>query len=141
MPNLSASLCQLRFLVAFLGQASLGNWWKTDVLNDTGQQFLVFNFSRNPLLAGFTATCLAARRVHDDRIGRRGAFHLFRFPGEMEQELHRVASTQNSSFLAALPRTQEQASAMLTQLAAEKVDAPEGPVQIGNLRDTLPPNI
>jgi hypothetical protein len=46
-----------------------------------------------------------------------------------------MASAQNSSVLAALPRTQEKAAAMLGPLASDRVDALEGPVQVGNLRD------
>lgn len=135
MPKLAHALCDLRLAVGILGQRGLGDWWDTDFLTPTGRQLLEYNFPRHPLLAGFSATCEAAQRLHDDRIGRRNTYHLFRLPAEREMEIHRIAAADGGQRLRTIDPTREAAMAVLERLAAESVDAPEGPVQVGDFRD------
>lgn len=131
------TLCRLRLLVAFLGQRGLGDWWATDFLSESGRQLLAYNFQRQPLLAGFTATCAAAKRLHDERIGRHRTYHLFRLPAETEVEVHAAAAADHERFLTEFPLTQRDAMADLGRIAVEAVDAPEGPVQVGGLDEVV----
>jgi hypothetical protein len=135
MNDAGTSLCKLRLAVAFLGQRSEQHWWDTEFLSGMGLQLLAYNFPRHPLVAGFTSTCQAAKRVHDDRIGRRATYHLFRLPAERESEVHRIAAEDGGRWLAEMPLDRDGAMEVLRQVAVETVDAPEGPVQVGEFRD------
>ena len=129
-----SDLCRLRLVVAFLGERDEGGWWSSGFLSPAGRQFLSYNFQRHPLLAGFGATCTAAKRLHDERIGRRNTYHLFRLPLETEAELHRAVAVDRE-LVAEHVLTRNGAVELLQRLARESVDAPEGPVQVGDLDD------
>ncbi len=70
MTDTQLRLVTLRFIVAVLGERSHFGWWPCSFLNEAGLESLDYNFPRTPLVAGFTATCLAAKGLHEDRIGR-----------------------------------------------------------------------
>ena len=131
----SIDLCRLRQAVAFLGGKGQHGWWDSDFLSETGLQLLSYTFPRHPVLAGFGATCQAAQRFHDERIGQRATYHLFRLPSALEAEMTRISSEDGGRRLGEMERTQAAAMKVLTQLAAQTVDAPEGPVQVGTMRD------
>lgn len=123
----------LRFAVGLLGQKSQKGWWDCNFLTDAGLDSLEYNFSRSPLSAGYSATCMAAKRLHDDRIGRTGVTHLFRLEPDLEILVQRAASGQEAYALKSLPLDPENLKTKLAQLAQGEIDSPEGPVQIGIL--------
>ena len=123
----------LRYSVGLLGQRSGNSWWDSNFLTDAGLDSLDYNFSRSPLSAGYSATCMAAKRLHDDRIGRTGVTHLFRLDPDLEILVQRAASSEEGRALKSLPRDPEKLKTTLAELAQGEIDSPEGPVQIGTL--------
>lgn len=130
-------LIQLRLIVGFLGEKNQFGWWDTNFLSKTGLQFLDINFPRTALAAGLNSVTEAARRLHDDRIGKGGVYHLFRFPSGVEEDLHRLFFTADQKELLALLESQDTAMGALSSMVSDSVGAPEGPVQIGNLKNML----
>ena len=63
---------KIRALVGYLGEKSQLNWWDTNFLSETGLQFLSINFPRSSFSAGVNSVSTAARRLHDERIGKGG---------------------------------------------------------------------
>jgi hypothetical protein len=126
-------LIQLRLAVAILGQRDQAGWWDCQFLDGAGLESLDYNFPKAPLAAGFTATCLAAKRLHDEWIGRTGVTHLFRLEPDLEMLIQHTATTDGGKMLRELPIGRESSMAALTRLAGEEIDSPEGPVQIGTL--------
>lgn len=139
MTDIIHPLILLRFSVAVLGQRDHSGWWNCQFLNTAGLESLDYNFPKAPLAAGFTATCLAAKGLHDERIGRTGVTHLFRLEPELEMLVQRAASQDAGKILRELPIDQESRMADLARLAGEEIDSPEGPVQVGLLHDTATP--
>lgn len=135
MNEIVQSLTLLRFSVAILGQRKQSGWWDCQFLDEAGLESLDYNFPKSPLAAGFTATCLAAKGLHDERIGRTGVIHLFRLEPELEMLVQRAASRDAGQMLRELPLDRDSCLAELTRLAGEEIDTPEGPVQIGLLPD------
>jgi hypothetical protein len=123
----------LRFAIGLIGQKSQKGWWDCDFLTEAGLDSLEYNFSRSPLSAGYSATCMAAKRLHDDRIGRTGVTHLFRLDPDLEILVQRAATSDGGHTLQALPLDAEQLKVRLAILAQGEIDSPEGPVQIGTL--------
>jgi hypothetical protein len=131
MNEIVQSLILLRFSVAVLGQRTQFGWWDCQFLDQAGLESLDYNFPKSPLAAGFTATCLAAKALHDERIGRTGVIHLFRLEPELEMLVQRAASRDAGEMLRGLPLDRDSCMADLARLAGEEIDTPEGPVQIG----------
>lgn len=128
-------LNHLRVLIGYLGEKSQSGWWDTGFLNTTGLQFLEINFPRTAFSAGCNAVIEAARRLHDERIGKGGVYHLFRLPIGLEEDLHQqLLFAKPDEYL---PHLQSAESAMeaLKELVSETVGAPEGPVQIGTVKN------
>jgi len=126
-------LATLRVLVAYLGEKDQFDWWPTAFLTVTGQRFLELNFPRTLLSAGVTCVCQAAKDLHDQRIGHAGAFHLFRLPHGLEQDVHRFLATDDGRDLVGLISGREQAVAGLNALAEEEGACSEGPVRVAAL--------
>ena len=82
-------LITLRTIVGFLGENPQFCWWDTNFLSQTGLQFLAINFPRSAFSAGCNSVTEAAKRLHDERIGKSGVYHLFRFPTYSEESIHR----------------------------------------------------
>jgi len=97
-----ATLVALRVLVAYLGEKDQFGWWSTSFLSVTGRRFLELNFPRTLLSAGVTAASDAAKDLHDQRIGHAGAFHLFRLPHGLEQDVHRYLGAEAAGGLGGL---------------------------------------
>jgi len=133
MDSLDSRFALVRFTVAYLGQSGQANWWPTTFLDDTGLAFTTYNFARAPLVAATTATVAAAKRLHDDRIGRTHTVHLFRLPLECENAIHRAASRNRGDLLRTVPRRRESLMEFLDQTATEVIEAPAGPIQVGEL--------
>lgn len=106
-------LIQLRLAVAVLGQRDHAGWWDCQFLNAAGLESLDYNFPKAPLAAGFTATCLAAKGLHDDRIGRTGVVHLFRLDPELEMLVQRTAAQDGGKMLCEVPIDRESSMAAL----------------------------
>ena len=123
----------LRLAVGLLGQRAGHRWWDCDFLSPAGLDSLEYNFARSPFTAAFSATCMAAKRLHDDRIGRTGVTHLFRFQPDLEIMVQKAASSEGNDF----PKLQQMdLSALLAELARigeHEIDSPEGPIQVGFL--------
>jgi hypothetical protein len=137
MTDLIHPLIRLRFSVAVLGQRDHEGWWNCQFLDTAGLESLDYNFPKAPLAAGFTATCLAAKGLHDERIGRTGVTHLFRLEPELEMLVQRAASQDAGKMLRDLPIDREMRMAELANLAGEDIDSPQGPVQVGLLEDAV----
>jgi len=133
------SLTLMRFSVTVLGQRAHGGWWDCQFLDEAGLESLDYNFPKAPLAAGFTATCLAAKALHDERIGRTGVIHLFRLEPELEMLVQRATARDAGQMLRELPMDRDASMAALTRLAGDEIDTPEGPVQIGLLPDLASP--
>ena len=127
-------LGSLRLAVACLGSGPCHAWWRCDFLSETGLAVAAYNFPRNPLLASFQATSLAAKHYHDESIGRRGSRHLFRLPTQIEVGLHQHISQRPEALDRSL-LTKGGAMSFLALLAECEIDPPEGPVQVGGLDD------
>jgi len=81
-----------RIVVLSLGESVQPPWWRTDFLNEIGLRFLERLYPRTAFHAAVHAAGKAACEIHDQAIGRRGAFHLFRLPEALEAEVHAFAS-------------------------------------------------
>ena len=128
---------KLRVLVGYLGEKEQFGWWDTSFLSPTGRQFLAINFPRAPLNAGSTAVSEAARRVHDARIGRIGAFHLFRLPPSIEESLHEQHYVWDPEFETDWLVSDETAMNRLKEYFSDPVESSEGPVQVGKVARIL----
>jgi len=124
----------LRVLIGFLGEKDQYGWWDTSFLSSTGRQFLAINFPRSPLSAGCTAVSEAAKRVHDSRIGRGGAFHLYRLPPPLEESLHEQLIAWEPQQETTWLDSREAAMKRLHEYFSDAVDSPEGPVQVGSIK-------
>jgi hypothetical protein len=137
MIEISHQIIKLRATVAVLGQAGHFGWWSCQFLNEAGLESLAYNFPRSPLVAGYTATCMAAKRLHDDRIGRTGVTHLFRLEPDQEILLQRTAAEERGAVLRDSSLDRDALMAGLAALGREEIDTPEGPVQVGVLADAF----
>lgn len=121
----------LRALVGFLGEKPQFGWWDTNFLSSTGLQFLAINFPRSAFSAGCNSVSEAARRSHDERIGKGGVYHLFRFPTSIEESIHKQLLDIDSNELIAWLNNTEIALEKLKGFVSDSGIAPDGPVQIG----------
>ena len=128
-------LAQLRVLVAYLGETVNPVWWGSQFTTEAGLDFSKINFPRCHVSAAVAGVTVVARRIHDDRIGRKGTRHLFRFAGGLERAIHREILEADQDALGRLIESKEEAMNALSGLAQQTVDAPEGPVQVGRLGD------
>ncbi len=88
--NIILKLVKIRTLVAFLGEKDQYNWWDTSFLGETGLKYLKLNFPRSIFLAGVTSVTEAAKKLHDERIGKGMVYHLFRLPFNIEERIHAI---------------------------------------------------
>jgi hypothetical protein len=129
-------LLRLRVAVGGLGQAGSHGWWPCSYLDPTGLDTLAYNFPRAPRAAGFAATSLAAKKLHDDRIGQTGVTHLFRLEPDLEIQVQRAATEDR---LAAIDLDPAALMRDLVRMADHEIDTPEGPVQVGFTADVDSP--
>ncbi|MEQ1869723.1 MAG: BrxE family protein [Vicinamibacterales bacterium] len=136
----TAAILRLRLLIAFLGENKQHGWWDTAFLDATGRRFLETTFPRTAFEAALRCTSEAARLIHDGQIGRRGAFHLFRLPIEVEDAIEsRISQSLDPDWLA-LVADKEAATRELLAMATTRVTAPAGPVQVGTEKTVLSPD-
>jgi len=132
-------LAKLRLLVGFLGENDQSGWWDCRFLCPNGLRFLEINFPRTVLAAAVTSVTAAARRFHDERIGKKDVYHLFRLPASLEEAVHNsIPGGTPDEWTAAIADT-DTAIARLGEMADDMVNAPVGPVQVGTF-ETLSTN-
>jgi hypothetical protein len=131
---------RLRLLVGFLGEKKQFNWWDTTFLDATGRRFLETVFPRTAFEAGLRCATEAARLVHDGQIGRVGAYHLFRFPVEIEDAIEGQIAQQLDPAWLTFVADRDAAERELQLMSAAPVTAPEGPVQVGTDKKVLSPD-
>lgn len=131
-------LSQLRFAVSFLGERDNAAWWDTGFLGRTGLRYAEFNFPRSTVAAAGVSASEAARRIHDDRIGRGGVFHLFRLPPAIEESVHFAMLHGDPEPIKCMIADRQTALEALKQMGgAGGVKGVEGPVQVGAVADIL----
>ena len=89
--------------VAFLGQAGSAGWWTSSFLSANGIAIAQYNFPRAPAYAAVNATIAGAKRMHDDRIGRRRCVHLFRLPLVDEMLIQQAIQQNRFELLQSMP--------------------------------------
>lgn len=123
-------LLELRVAVAFLGEQGQNGWWKTQFLQPTGQRFLEFVYPGTAFAAAVTASTEAAKRFHDERIGKGSVFHLFRLPTTLELRLHQHL-LKDSDDLAKIVTAAGAARTLLERRANGKQQSAVGPLRVG----------
>ena len=131
----------LRVLVAFLGEKPQLNWWDTNFLSPIGQKYLQIIFPRTSFSAGLNSIAQAAKRVHDDRIGKGGAYHLFRLPEYFEQKIPSMINSADPSTYLALIQSKESALKALESMINGNPLEARGPVHIGTIGSLRHPTL
>jgi len=115
----------LRTLVGYLASKGQNGWWESSFLDETGQRFLANVFPRTSFIAGKNSTIEVAQKEHDKALGKRGCYHLFRLPVEIEDRLMAMPTYPRGH------QWQDLAMPELEVFAKKGVKAPPGPVQVG----------
>lgn len=132
------NMVNLRYCVAFLGECDYSAWWDSGFLSPTGLRYAEINFPRSALSAAGVSASEAARRLHDDRIGRGGVFHLFRLPPAIEEAVHHTMLRGDPMPIKGMIADRQSALDALKEIAGgKKMNEVEGPVQVGNVSDLL----
>jgi hypothetical protein len=130
------NLATLRAVIAFLGERDQFTWWQSAFFGAGAASFLSPVFVRTQTLAQCAGAGMAAARVHDDRIGVGGVYHLFRLPEEMERRMH--GALQHEATCKEIGHwVADTASALhfLNTLAKGKPAEGMGPARVGSIRD------
>lgn len=130
-------ICRLRIAVAYLGERSQLSWWKSSFLTLTGWRFLERLFPRTSRQAAVESAIEAAKRVHDEAIGKGGVVHLFRFDEEQEARLHDTLMTFSASDIETLCASRESAESLLRDDFPGTVVPAVGAVQVGRFDETF----
>jgi hypothetical protein len=109
--------------VGYLGQTRSSGWWSSSFLAPSGLAVAEYNFPRAAGYAALNATTAAAKRLHDERIGKRRCVHLFRLALADEVLIQRTI--------------QHNGRAVLEAEGREVISVDAGPVQIGTLTDAF----
>jgi len=133
--SLPKDLAILRLLVGYLGEKPQYAWWDTNFLSPIGQQFMTINFPRTALSASIHSVTEAARRLHDERIGKGGVNHLFRLPAALEEDVHNAILTGEANLSIDLVNNQHTALDELGERATKKSVFTGGPKLIGTIID------
>lgn len=123
--------------VAFLGQAGSSGWWTSSFLSPNGLAVAQYNFPRAAAYAAVNATTAAAKRLHDERIGKRRCVHLFRLALADEVLIQRAIQHDGCALLDSIPRRREDALQVLEAEGREIISVEAGPVQIGTATDAF----
>lgn len=128
-------LVRSRYLVGSLGEDAATPWWGTTVTSPVGRRMLARMFPRTVLSASLETVGRAATAVHDQQIGRLGAYHLFRLPvaeelaiAELLRAPHGEALLQTIADLVDRPA---RIAALASLAAAETAPDAYGPMHIG----------
>lgn len=125
-------IVSLRLAVGLLGERDNMGWWQSVFMSPTSGAFLIPVFGARILEARYQGVVEAARRVHDERIGVGRAFHLFRLPEAMEQNLFDAARS-GSEELVKNSSSPKAAMATIERLLNKQTTAKSGPALVGTL--------
>lgn len=132
--SLAPELIELRAVIGYLGEREQFAWWPSSFFASGSGTFLSPIFPRTRTLAQIVGVSRAAARVHDERIGVGGAYHLFRLPEEIEQAIHRhLLDLQTHQELTQQLTDHASAVGRLAEIAQSAVDAAVGPTQIDEI--------
>lgn len=134
MKTLPERFSNVRIAVAFLGQ---DGWWTSSFLSQTGLAVAEYNFPRAARLAAANATVAGAKRLHDERIGKRRSVHLFRLPLAGEMLIQQAMKLNGCALLDSMPTRSEEALRVLEAEGGELISVQAGPVQVGSLDDAF----
>jgi hypothetical protein len=129
----------LRNAISCLGQSAELGWWNSTFLTSNGLAIIEFNFPRAAGFAALNATVAAAKRFHDERIGKRRCNHLFRLSFADEIALQRTVLTAGGEVLDGYACSQEDAIRRLESMAKGKVTAQSGPKRVGDANQAFTP--
>jgi hypothetical protein len=133
------SIIEARFLVASLGEIASPLWWRSEATSVVGKRMLERLYPRTFLAASLETASRAACIEHDLRIGRLGAYHLFRLPSAYEAAIHdqlQLPTTKNLLHTTAALDGVEQILGALSNLAGnENFSMARGPVKCGTIDD------
>ena len=136
MLELPHRFATVRMAVGFLGQAKSSSWWSSSFLSPNGLAVAQYNFPRAAGYAALNATTAAAKRLHDERIGKRRCVHLFRLALADEVLIQRTIQPNKRALLDPVLR-RDDALKVLEAESREVISVDAGPVQIGNLGDAF----
>jgi hypothetical protein len=135
--ELPPRFASVRMAVGFLGQAGSSAWWSSSFLSPNGLAIADYNFPRAAGYAALNATAAAAKRLHDDRIGKRRCVHLFRLALADEVLIQRTIQPGELALLDQVPRHRDDALKVLEAESRELISVDAGPVQIGTFEDAF----
>ncbi len=120
-----------------MGEESQFGWWESDFFGPTSTAFLSPVFPKAQFLAQCEGAAAAARKLHDERVGKGDdSFHLFRLPEELEQKYHELlldlgCADEFNSMIA----DQDSALAFLEKEFAGSASDLIGPTKVGSIGD------
>ena len=142
MSDITEPIVHLRILVLALGESQHAGWWNCQFLTPTGLSFLERIYPRSKFAAAVRSAGRAALMLHDERIGRGDAAHLFRLPLRLEQavddQLSRRAAEFEALFVPMLPRRAALLESLAVLAGAEDVGPGVGPQRIHASAGRLP---
>ena len=128
-----ATLLQIRLLVGYLGERAQFAWWPTAFYEPSSQLFLAPVFSKTSQLAQYHGVTEAARLLHDEHLNV-GSYHLFRFPEEVEQDLHALVQTSiGIKIVNEFLQSKGAALESLNELTGTTFPASVGPTVVGSI--------
>ena len=127
----------VRMAVGFLGQDESSAWWSSSFLSPNGLAISEYNFPRAASYAALNATTSAAKRLHDERIGKRRCVHLFRLALADEVSIQRAIQPEEHVFLDPVIQRHDDALKVLEAESREVISVDAGPVQIGTIEDAF----
>lgn len=129
------SILKLRLLIGVLGERAQFGWWPTAFYEASGRLFLEPIFVKTSRVAQYHGVIEAARRHHDAALNA-GAYHLFRLPEEIEQDLHMLMLEEGGELTEGVSYDDtHNALDALAGLAGAAKRSALGPVAIGNVSD------
>jgi hypothetical protein len=128
------ALARLRVLVALLGERDRFGWWSTAVLSSTGRRFMTLCFPRTAAASAITTVVEAAKVRHDERIGRTKAFHLFRLPHMLEQDIHGLLRARAVDLLADPAFSPEAALDTIAAIAGDTKASAPGAIRVASVQ-------
>jgi hypothetical protein len=137
MLELPYRFATVRMAVGFLGQTRPSAWWSSSFLSPNGLAIAEYNFPRAAGYAAQNATAAAAKRLHDERIGKRRCVHLFRLALAEEVLIQRTLQPNGRALLDLILGSRDDALKVLEAESREVISVEAGPVQIGAIEDAF----
>jgi hypothetical protein len=107
----------LRIVVLALGEQPPDLWWRSQFLTAIGLNYLTYTFPRTAFAAAVRAATLAARRVHDDAIGKGAVAHLFRLDEQTERTIDQMLTIDAAALARQHQPLTDDRAALLAQLS------------------------